>query len=133
MALFGLKKEEKKGDEGQGSRGGISTSGNVGSGTVNLGIVTRDLSGVLIAPRLTEKSASRNDAGVYTFIVRRDATKYDVRDAIRALFGVTPRKVTMVNRPPRTTRSRARGRAVTVPGMKKANVFLKKGDRLDLI
>lgn len=93
----------------------------------------RDLSSVLARPRITEKSASQNEAGVYTFVVRRGATKYDVRDAVQLLFKVTPRKITIVNRPARTSHSRAKGRKVVVPGLRKANVFLKKGDRIDLI
>ena len=92
----------------------------------------RDFSSVLLKPHVTEKSAEQNDRGMYSFVIRRDATKYDVRDAMQALFKVTPRKVTIVNRVPRTSHSRAKGREVTVPGMKKANVFLKKGDRIDL-
>lgn len=120
MAFFGLKKE-KKGSK----REVLSIRSNVGNGT-------RNLSSVLIAPRMTEKSASRNDVGMYTFVVRRTATKYDVRDAVQALFNVTPRKVTIVNRPPRANASRAKGRNVMVPGLKKANVFLKKGDHIDV-
>lgn len=95
--------------------------------------VDRDLSSVLIRPRITEKSAGMSDQNVYTFVVRRDATKYDVRDAVRLLFKVMPRKVTIVNCAPRTSHSRAKGRKLVVPGMRKANVFLKKGDHIDLI
>lgn len=91
----------------------------------------RDLSAVLLRPRVTEKASRQNDQGVYTFVTRRDATKYDVRDAVEALFKVIPRKVTMVHRAPRASHSRARGRKVIVSGLKKANVFLKKGDRID--
>lgn len=123
MALFGRKKEIPK-KETQTVR-----SVNVDPNAVQ----NRDLPSVLVAPRITEKSTSQNDAGVYTFVVRKGATKYDVRDAVRLLFKVTPRKITIVNRPARTTHSRARSRMVTVPGLRKANIFLKKGDRIDLV
>lgn len=72
------------------------------------------------------------DRGVYTFLIRRDATKRDVKDAVEALFKVTPRKISVVNRPPRSRRSRVRG-TIAVPGMKKAYVYLKEGDRIDLV
>lgn len=72
------------------------------------------------------------DRGVYAFVVRRDATKRDVKDAVELLFKVTPRKIRIVNRPPRSRRSRVRG-TMTVPGMKKAYVYLKAGDRINLV
>ena len=122
MALFQRKKEVKKKTQ----KAHVLT-------TTPIPAHTRDLSSVLLKPRVTEKSAGQNERGVYTFVVRRDATKYDVRDAVSLLFKVTPRKVTIVNRAPRTSHSRAKGRDVVVPGLKKANVFLKKGDRIDLV
>ncbi|MDZ4284711.1 MAG: 50S ribosomal protein L23 [Patescibacteria group bacterium] len=123
MALFGRKKEtvQKNTQTERPTKADSAVSQH------------RDLSSVLIAPRVTEKSARQNDRGMYTFIVRRDATKYDVRDAVQQLFKVTPRKITTVNVAPRTTHSRSRGRKVAVPGRKHANVFLKKGDSIDLI
>lgn len=119
MAFFGRKKVE--------TQKGAQRTPQLGSASAS-----RDLSSVLLRPRVTEKSSRQNDQGIYTFVVRRTATKYDVRDAIKLLFTVTPRKVTMVNRAPRTSHSRSRSRNVVVPGMKKANVFLRKGDRIDV-
>lgn len=117
MALFGLKKEQ---DEKK-----VAPEVRTAA--------TRDLSSVIVRPRVTEKSATMSEQGVYTFVVRRDATKYDVRDAVKELFKVTPKKVRIVNRPARTFHSRARGRKGVQPGMRKAYVYLKKGDRIDLV
>ena len=91
-----------------------------------------DLSSVIIKPRVTEKAVRQNDQNVYTFVVRRDATKYSVADAVQALFKVTPVKVNIVNKSPRQFMSRAKGRKLHVQGMKKAYVYLKKGDRIDV-
>lgn len=93
----------------------------------------RDLASVIIKPRLTEKSVAQGERNVYTFIVRRDATKYDVADAIKALFNVTPVKVNTVNKAPRQVMSRSKGRTITEKGMKKAYVYLKAGDRIDIV
>lgn len=93
----------------------------------------KDLSSVILRPRITEKAVSQNDKNVYTFIVRRDATKYTVADAVKALFKVTPVKVNIVNKTPRQFMSRSKGRVQTEKGMKKAYVYLKKGDRIDLV
>ena len=66
-------------------------------------------------------------------IVRRDATKYDVKDAVKAFYNVTPVKVNIVNKSPRQFMSRSKGRKVSQKGMKKAYVYLKDGDRIDLV
>ena len=125
MAFFGIKKEATQ-KKKTGRTRPTQRTFSVEAGR-------RNLSTVLVRPHVTEKSAKGNDHGVYTFLIRRDATKYDVRDAVVELFKVTPRKVTIVNQSPRTTHSRARGREISVAGLKKANVFLNKGDRIDLI
>ena len=54
----------------------------------------RNLSQVIVGPRLTEKSVAQGDRNVYTFNIARSATKFQVRDAIKALYSVTPVKVT---------------------------------------
>mgnify|MGYP003420855468 CR=1 FL=1 len=92
----------------------------------------KDLSAVIINPRVTEKAVRQNDKNVYTFVVRRDATKFTVADAVRSLFKVTPVKVNIVNKSPKQFMSRSKGRQVNVQGMKKAYVYLKKGDRIDV-
>ena len=115
MALFGRKTEKKK-----------------ASGEIKLS-ATRDLSSVLMRPRITEKAANLSDQNVYVFVVRGDASKFDVRDAVKALFKVTPTKIRIVNQAARTTRSVSTNRRRTVPGMKKAYIHLKKGDRIDLV
>lgn len=92
-----------------------------------------DLSSVIINPRVTEKAVRQNDNNVYTFVVRRDATKFTVADAVKSLFKVTPVKVNIVNKTPRQFMSRSKGRTVTQKGMKKAYVYLKKGDRIEIV
>jgi large subunit ribosomal protein L23 len=92
----------------------------------------KNISAVIIKPRVTEKAVRQNDKNVYTFIVRRDATKFTVADAVKALFKVTPVKVNIVNKAPKQFMSKAKGRKLNVEGMKKAYVYLKKGDRIDV-
>lgn len=92
----------------------------------------RNLSSVIVKPRITEKAVKNGERNVYTFVVRRDATKYDVRDAVTELFKVTPIRVNIVNKSPRQYKSRSKGRTVTEKGMKKAYVYLKAGDSIEL-
>jgi ribosomal protein L23 len=96
-------------------------------------LVGRDLSHVLRKPRITEKGVLAIDKHVHTFEIDAKATKYDVRDAVIAYYKVTPTKVRIVNRPSRRHMSRARSRMVTAQGLKKAYVYLREDDRIDLV
>lgn len=95
--------------------------------------VERDLSSIIVKPHMTEKAVNASDKNVYTFEIKAHATKYDVRDAVIKLFKVTPVKVNLVTRQPRTSMNRTRGRKQKVSGLRKAYVYLKKGDTIDLV
>lgn len=128
MALFSRNKEAAAktatpAKEPKAKKSGISTAK----------ATDRNLASVIIKPRITEKAVGKSEQNVYTFIVRRDATKYDVADAIKALFSVTPVKINIVNKSPRQFMSRGKGRVISEKGMKKAYVYLKRGDRIDLV
>ena len=141
MALFGKKKEEgraKAEDKASGKAASVKTE-EVSGSQANKAVVSPELiaeknvSSVIIKPRITEKAALSIDRNVYTFIVRRDATKYSVLEAIKSVYNVTPVKIHIVNKKPRHYTSRARGRRMLEKGMKKAYVYLKEGDRIDLV
>lgn len=93
----------------------------------------RNVSAVIVKPRITEKAAVLSDNNVYTFEVKKGATKFEVRDAIKALYNVTPIRVNIVNKQARHSMSRSRGRDVMESGLRKAYVYLKKGDRIELV
>jgi large subunit ribosomal protein L23 len=84
---------------------------------------------IIVRPVVTEKSSAVYQAGkVYTFEVHPDANKYQIRDALRQLFGVTATAVrTMQVRRHAVTRGRTRG---TTARWKKAVVTLKDGDSI---
>lgn len=89
---------------------------------------------VLTRPRVTEKAtylASNDAGGVYTFEVSGRANKVLVADAVKKLFKVTPLKVNIINTKAKTVFRR--GKVGTVGGIKKAMVYLKKGDKIDLV
>lgn len=95
--------------------------------------IDRNISTIIKRPRITEKAVHKTEGHVYTFEVSKDATKFDVRDAVIALFNVTPVKVNIVNKAPRKRMSRSRGRVVSEKGLKKAYVYLKAGDTINFI
>lgn len=120
MALFGKKKETKVEKTAiKPAHTALATDHN--------------LDGVILSPRLTEKSVSQGDNNVYTFVIRRDANKHQVRAAIAALYNVTPVKVNIVNKAAAKRLNGSRGKMVHVAGMKKAYVYLKKGDTINLV
>lgn len=88
---------------------------------------------ILIAPRITEKGAYLAANGVYVFNIARDANKIEVAQAVQETFKVTPRKVTVVNLPRKVTMTRGTNRKGMTRAQKKAYVYLKKGDTIELI
>lgn len=92
----------------------------------------RNLSNVLIKPRITEKAAFKADeANAYTFEVHKSATKRDIADAIEKIYKVVPVKVNTVITPRKIIKNR-KGSGFK-GGIKKAIVFLKKGDKIDFV
>ena len=120
MALFSRKKEVKK-------------ETDLAPSTVAAKATDRNLAAVILYPRLTEKAMINNEQNVYTFVVRRDASKFQIRDAVKALYNVTPVKVNTVTKAPAKRLKGSQNRMVKVPGMKKAYVYLKKGDTINLV
>ena len=133
MALFGKKKKENETKKEAAYTKAADRSALRPAENKAQPVVDRDLSSVLIKPRITEKAVRLSEANVYTFLVRQDATKRDVRDAVRELFNVTPQKVRIVRKAPRRYLSRSRGRYVSERGLKKAYVYVRDGDSIDLV
>lgn len=129
MALFSRSKKDEAGavSEAQSTKPKKQVETEQGAK-----VTDRNLSAVIIKPRITEKAVGKSEQNVYTFVVQQDATKYDVRDAVKQQWGVTPVKVNIVNKTARQYRSRSKGRTITEKGMKKAYVYLQAGDSIEL-
>jgi large subunit ribosomal protein L23 len=61
---------------------------------------------VLLAPVVSEKSYSLAEERQYTFIVRPDANKTQIKIAVEQVFGVKVLSVNTLNRPGKRKRSR---------------------------
>jgi large subunit ribosomal protein L23 len=85
---------------------------------------------VLLAPHITEKtSLAMQDANTYSFRVRRDSTKPDVKAAVELMFGVKVSKVNLVNETGKSRRfGKLQGRTQDI---KKAYVRLAPGQTID--
>lgn len=85
---------------------------------------------LIISPRLTEKASNLSSQNVYTFNVKDNATKLNLSKEIEKTYKVKPLKINILNQPRKAVFSR--GKLGFKSGFKKASVFLKKGDKLDL-
>jgi len=85
---------------------------------------------VLLAPHITEKtSLAMQNTNTYSFRVRRDSTKPDIKAAVELMFGVKVAKVNLVNETGKTRNfGRVRGRT---QDLKKAYVRLAPGQTID--
>lgn len=92
--------------------------------------IRADLQGVIISPRITEKAAYGGEVNMYTFNVNPTANKTQIARAIKAIYGVVPTEVnTIVSKAKNVF---VRGRWGKTTKSKKALVFLKDGDKIEL-
>ena len=91
----------------------------------------KDLREIVRTPVVTEKSTmASEESNKFTFIVRRDANKLEIKQAVEEIFGVHVLEVRTMNNHGKVKRLGFRkGRR---PDWKKAIVTLRKGDRIDL-
>ena len=92
--------------------------------------VSKTESSLIISPRLTEKASVLSSGNIYTFNVVQNATKTTLAKEIEKKYKVKPIKITVVNNP--RVRVFTRGKIGYQTGFKKASVFLKKGDKINL-
>lgn len=91
----------------------------------------KDLSrGSVIKPHVTEKSSLFGEKGVYVFKVKPSFNKIMVKAAIKNNYGVSPLKIRIINTPPKIVSLKRR--RVAKPGFKKAIVYLKKGEKINI-
>ena len=87
---------------------------------------------VIKRPKITEKAGIKAELqNVYTFEVIPSATKKSVAAAIQEIYKVTPIKVNITKLPAKNVVRR--GHKGQTQAIKKALVFLKKGDKIAFI
>lgn len=119
MALFGGTKKNTK-----------ETKTAVKSPSAKKGIPS-GVEYVLTTPRITEKAAYASERGVYVFNVANNATKETIAEAVKSIYKVTPVKVNISKVPAKKVF--VRGNRGVKKGNKKAYVYLKKGDTIEII
>ena len=85
---------------------------------------------ILLAPVISEKSYGLLDENKYTFLVRPDANKTQIKIAVEQVFGVTVTGVNTLNRQGKRRRTRVGvGRRADT---KRAVVSVADGQRIDI-
>ncbi|MBR8742169.1 50S ribosomal protein L23 [Nocardiopsis sp. MG754419] len=85
---------------------------------------------IIVEPVISEKSYGLMDENKYTFIVRPDANKTQIKIAIEKIFEVKVTAVNTINR--KGKRKRTRFGFGKRPDTKRAIVSLAEGDRIDI-
>ena len=85
---------------------------------------------IIVEPVISEKSYGLMDENKYTFIVRPDANKTQIKIAIEKIFDVKVTSVNTINR--KGKRKRTRFGFGKRPDTKRAIVSLAEGDRIDI-
>jgi large subunit ribosomal protein L23 len=86
---------------------------------------------VLIRPRITERSSLGQSRGVYSFDVTTIATKISIKRAVEEKYKVHVVQVRTVPVPRKRVTGR-KGRPGMTAGAKKAYVYLKEGEKIEL-
>jgi len=90
----------------------------------------RDPRDILLAPVISEKSYGLLDENKYTFLVRPDANKTQIKISVEKVFGVKVTDVNTINR--QGKRKRTRLGIGQRKSTKRAIVTVAAGDRIDI-
>jgi large subunit ribosomal protein L23 len=90
----------------------------------------KDPRDVILSPVVSEKSYALLDANTYTFIVRPDANKTEIKEAIQAVFKVRVTNVNTLHR--KGKRKRTRQVLGVRKSTKRALVTLHPDDKIEI-
>ena len=90
----------------------------------------KDHRDVLLAPVISEKSYGLLDENKYTFLVRPDSNKTEIKIAVEKVFNVKVIGVNTINR--QGKRKRTKFGIGERKATRRAIVTLKEGDRIDI-
>jgi len=128
MAIFGTKQNTKK--EKKTALSPVMDSVRATAGPVSS---KKHAGDILLTPRITEKGSYLAEKDCYVFNVAVNANKKEISHAVQELFKVTPRAVRTVHIRGKKIVSRNTNRVGHGAEGKKAYVYLKKGEKIELV
>jgi large subunit ribosomal protein L23 len=93
--------------------------------------MTTNLALILKHPHITEKATMSAESSVYVFKIDKKANKNLVEKAFKEKYKINPVKVRVVNIPAKNVF--VRGKRGIKSGYKKAYVYMKKGEKIEII
>lgn len=143
MAIFSKKTEEKKEKKDESSKA-ITQSGKAGfkeKEVIKTPVVKSESKSsktpnqlfehVIRHPRVTEKANNATSQNAYIFDVDPRSNKIDIAKAIKILYGVVPVRVNTLRVPSKSVLYK--GKKGVKAGGKKAIIYLKKGDSIEIV
>lgn len=86
---------------------------------------------IIVRPVISEKSMQDANKSKFTFVVRKDANKKEIKAAVEKLFGVTVLTVATSMVKGKTKKVGPRRMEQVLASHKKAMVQLKSGEKID--
>lgn len=129
MAIF--RKTEKKTEKVIDKRVGTVSSVRQEKINTNVSSGAGESALVLLRPRITEKATDQSAKNAYIFEVNPGSNKKEIAQAIKEFYKVTPIAIHTMRIPAKNVFSR--GRQGKTAGGKKAVVYLKAGDKIEVI
>ena len=128
MALFSTKKQSKDTDLIKKDK--VATSVKASASVAKKSNDVSNMRVILKGARITEKAILLNDKNIYVFNVAINATKSEIKQAIKQFHKVEPIDIKVVTIPTKTKR---RGNSIgKTKQTKKAYVRLKPGQTIEL-
>jgi len=93
--------------------------------------VSKEPTDIILNPRITEKATDKQQDNVYVFEINSDSNKRMIIRAFYQIYKVRPLKVNIAKNPSKNVS--ARGKKGVKSGVKKAYIYLKEGDKIDIV
>ncbi|MEX0931539.1 MAG: 50S ribosomal protein L23 [Candidatus Paceibacterota bacterium] len=123
MGIFNkTKKEEKKTSE---------ETTSVALKTPAVSLHDTRASGVLLDPRITEKATDTAEKNIFVFNVAPSSTKQQIAQSVKEVYNVTPTKIRITKIPRKSIFMK--GKKGFTASAKKAYIYLKKGDKIEIV
>ncbi len=91
----------------------------------------KNTSNILIRPHITEKATISSEKSVYVFKIDPKSNKAEVEKAFKEKYKISPVKIKTVTIPAKNVF--VRGKYGKKSGYKKAYIYLKKGEKIEVI
>jgi large subunit ribosomal protein L23 len=135
MALFGKKTktdEVKEQKATPATKARAEERKSAAPASANVSVSGKHAGSVILSPRITEKAAFLSQHNAYAFNVTKNASKQEIMKAIQAIYKVTPVDVRVLPVLGKRVMTRSVGRVGRTASGKKAYVYLKKGETIDI-